>query len=366
MPRRRSVCLLAAIAIAPALVGCSDSTPPPDARPILRDVADVVIVPTYAELAVEAVGLSEAVANLCAAPAGTTLSAAQDAWRKTRDPLKRGEAFAFGPIEELRIDSSIDFWPARAEAVDGALGATEPVTDALIDSAASAAKGLPAIEYLLFDPSGEDESVLTRLADNGGRNCDYLAALARDVAEHAEELHAAWDPAASDYRGQLVNAGDGSTAYPTLHAGVSTLVDNLIQGALLVEGMKLAKPLGKRDGGTPQPDSVESHFSHRGKDEILINLVGIKAVYTTDRRGASLSERVRTQRPDLDDAILAQIDTCTATVGAIATPLETAVVEEPAAVESAFACTKELARLLQVDLATLVGVTPTFTDNDGD
>jgi predicted lipoprotein len=348
------------------LTACSDSETPPDARPILRDVADLVILPTYAELATSTADLSSGLEALCAAPDEAKLATAQEAWRAARAPLKRAEAFAFGPIEDLRVDSTIDFWPARPDTIDDALAATEPVTDALIDSSASATKGLPAIEYLLFDPGGDDAAAIDRLAENGGRNCDYLAALGRDVAEQAARVKEAWDPAGGNYRGKFVDAGAGSDTYPTLQAGVSVLVDNLIQGALLVEGTKLAKPLGKRDGGTPQPDAVEASFSHDGADEIVLTLDGIQAVYQSDQRGASLSERVRSSRPDLDTTILTQIDTCKATVTAISLPLEQAVVDQPAEVESAFACTKELARLLQVDLATLVGVTPTFSDNDGD
>jgi predicted lipoprotein len=136
-----------------------------------------------------------------------------------------------------------------------------------------------------------------------------------------------------------------------------------------MEGMKLATPLGLRDGGVPQPDQAEAPFAERSIEALAHNLEGLQAVYTSTwqgKEGVSLSDDMAQRQPDLNQAILDQIAACREADEAIPRPLTEAVTASPEAVQAAFDCHKELLRLLQADLAAALGVTPTFNDNDGD
>jgi len=353
--------------------GCSsrEVTEGPGYGPVLPVIADVVVVPTYAELVTRAATLVDTTAALCDSPSASHLAGARDAWRSVREPLKNAEAFAFGPMMDLRVDGAVDFWPLRTSDVADALASTEPVTDDLIASSSSSSKGLPVMEYLLFVPEGDDDAVLANLADGGtpGRNCAYLAALARDVHREATIVYDAWRPGAGNFRDELAEAGEGSDTYPKVQDAISVVVDELISLTQEMEGMKLATPLGKQDGGVPQPDEVESRFADHGIADLFANLDGVLAVYTGTRAGqsgTSFSDSMGEHQPYLDEAIRGRIASCRAADDAIPRPLSEAVVSSPEAVQEAFACHKELLRLFQADFAGLLGVTPTFNDSDGD
>jgi len=238
------------------------------------------------------------------------------------------------------------------------------VTDAYIDGLGVSRKGLPVVEYLVF-------GALDRLHAGGEatRACDYAAATARAVVRSADAVIAAWEPDRDDFRGELIDAGIGSTTYSQLSEPLNDAANAIFIAIERVEGIKLAKPLGKRDGGIAQPDAVESRFSDNSIADLLDSLDGAQAAYESTRdgvTGASFRTLIAGIDATLDADVRARFDQCRADVSAIAPPLRTAVETSPGEVEVAFSCTKELLRLFKVDIAGALGVTTTFGDVDGD
>lgn len=374
---------LSMVGLTGACGGGSDTSPSGDAAPqldpqaVLRDLGDVVIVPTYRELHARAQTLTGAARALCTtAPSADTLAAAQDAWRAVRVPWKQSEAFAFGPVADLRIDTAVDFWPIRTTSVDAELAKTTPVPEDYAATLGDTVRGLPVLEYLLFDAEGGDEAVLARLIaqdeegnDQPSRTCDYALALAVDIELRARTLLEAWEADGGDFAGELARAGMGSQAYPERAQAINAVVNAFVQLVQEVEGIKLATPLGLRDGGTPQPQTAESWRSANSRQDALDNLAGVRSMYTTtygERSGASFHDAVAVLDAELDAAILAQMDAAEAALRAIELPLAQAVVDTPEAVDAAFQSTKELLRLMSVDMVNVLGVTLSFSDNDGD
>jgi predicted lipoprotein len=349
-----------------------DARPAVDPQLVLRDLGEVVILPGYRELHQRAQALLGATRTLCTTPAADTLDAAQEAWRATRVPWKRSEAFAFGPVKDLRIDTAVDFWPARVSSIEAELAKADPVPETYAATLGDTLKGLPVMEYILFDHDGGDDAVLARLQDAGGqptRTCQYVVALAVDLELRVKTLLEAWDPASGNFAAELATAGIGSTVYVDRAKAISAVVNAFVLLVQTVEGIKLATPLGLRDGGTPQPQAAETWRSDNSRQDILDNLAGVRSMYTTSfdgRTGTSFHDAVATLDPALDAAIMAQFDAADAAVAAIALPLDQAVIEAPETVDAAFQSVKELFRLMAVDMVAVLGVTLSFSDNDGD
>ncbi|WP_428268346.1 imelysin family protein [Haliangium sp.] len=379
-PSRVVVALTAAVLAA----ACASSESPPqqqdaaaspDPQAVLRDLGEIVIVPTLSEFHVSAQALTTATRALCEAPDADRLTAARDAWRAARSPWKRSEAFAFGPVVDLRIDSAVDFWPIRLSSVQAELALDTPVPEDYVATLGDTLKGMPVMEYILFDTTdgGGDEALLARLtqADSteGSRTCDYLVALAVDVELRAKYLYEAWDAGSGDFVGELARAGEDSTVYPERAMAISAVVNAFVQLVQQVEGDKLAAPLGLRDGGVPQPQAAETWRSDNSRQDILDNLAGVRSMYTTTyggSSGASFQGAVAAIDPALNASILAQFDAAEAAVGAITVPLDQAVADTPNDVDTAFQASKELLRLMAVDMVNTLGVTLSFSDNDGD
>lgn len=70
--------------------------------------------------------------------------------------------------------------------------------------------------------------------------------------------------------------------------------------------------------------------------------------------------------PPLSAEVDEQFERTIAALEAIDQPLAVAVIEEPATVEAAYTEAKALVVLLKADMANHLGITITFSDNDGD
>src|SRR5690606_34565165 len=124
-------------------------------------------------------------------PTHEALLGAQQAWLATADSWERLEAVSVGPTLERRSARRIDFRPARPRSIRAAInahgkGRTPPSARAL-ERVGAPAKGLPALEWLLWDPA-----VPTHAA-----GCRYAIGLAQDVQREADALAEAHAEAAT-------------------------------------------------------------------------------------------------------------------------------------------------------------------------
>jgi len=347
------------------LVGCSESSPArvDTRRELLKGLGEQVFLPNYVEFEEDAAAIEATVAALCEDPTEETLAAVRDAWWASRAPWKRNETVAFGPYEPPdAFGSSIDFWPCRPDSVTVVLDGTEPIDSSLLGAAA---KGLPPIEYLLYEP---DVDVVAESA-SGSRRCEYLATLSGALASDATGIRRAWDPAEGDFLGELVNAGRGSSEYDSIEMALGDVINRLVYDVEAARNAKLGAPLGNRTEGVPQPGVAESQFSGRSLEDVRDTVRGVEQVcFGADVEDAqSLARYLKgIKRGDLVSALEVAFAASHDALDAIPEPLATAIVEDPASVQAAIDAIGEIQRLIQADVINAMGLMLTFTDADGD
>lgn len=376
-------CLLAALvssatAVMPGGVACTvhevSGTPEEafDERPMLRHQADAVALPAMRALAAESTALSTATAALEAAPTEATLAEAQAAWRRARAAWMHTSVFAFGPAKAL--ESRID-WPADASKLDAIVADDRELDAAAVASLGASERGLGAIEVLLF-AAGDADDVADVLAaiEATPRRAELARALSADVAAASAELDQAWEPGGGGYADELATAGEGSASYPARKDGTDAIVNETIFVTEIVLDA-IATPLGLRHDGVPQPDLVHSPRADASIDDALAQLDAVGATYLGgwgDGGGPVAAEGglsdlvVARGSADLDADVRDALVRARAAVTAIPAPLRSAVTDDPAAVQRAYDEVRELKRLLASDVATAVGTTLGFSDNDGD
>ena len=112
---------------------------------------------------------------------GCTGSAVRQRFVATLLAWDRLSTVAIGPLIERRSPRRIDFMPTRPEAIERAIELA-PKGEEGMQRIGSAAKGLPALEWLLF-----------KRADKTGAACRYAAEVAADIAVEAKILADAFD-----------------------------------------------------------------------------------------------------------------------------------------------------------------------------
>ena len=348
----------------PAATATPAATPTPEKAgrgAVLQSLTARVIRPGYAAAANAAAALHQSAESLCAAPSPAGLAAAQDAWRAARQAWLRTESYRFGPAMERRSASLVDWHPVALDEIEARLAGGERMTGERVREYLPATqRGLGAAEHLLFGP-GRD--ALADGGDGAPARCAYLTALtAVAQAETAGIL--------ADWRGDGANPGyagfyDGTAASSLLDREAEAIaVRSLVFQGRAIASMRLAPALGL--DGPADAAAIPAGAADNSRADLLSQLDGIAALYGGADGGLGLSHRVRMLSADTDARMLAAIESSSAAVrglgGSLTARLETA----PAEVQAVYDRLKEMQRILNTEIVSLLGVSVGFADTDGD
>lgn len=179
--------------------------------------------------------LVPAVAALCQAPAAdgrAVLESARTAWLATARAWEQLSAVSVGPVIARRSQRAIDFTPTRPALIEKAIAA-QPQGAKAFERIGTPAKGLPALEWLLW----------TRPAQPGSPACGYAHEVAQDVARDSAALAKAFaDAAATDWGAE--DEQEGSTQ------AISEFVNQWVGGIERLRWAQMDKPLRAAGSGS--------------------------------------------------------------------------------------------------------------------
>jgi len=225
----------------------------------------------YGELQQRSVALRDAVAALCVEPGSAErLAAARTAWRQAAIAVRYLEAWPLGPTLEVRALPRMDFWPTRVPQIEAAV-ADQGRGTLDLKQVGVTARGLPALEYLLFD-TGRGTPALA-----GAAHCQYAQRLAAEVAELSTELNAAWQQWSSS--AALADADKAK-------ALVSDTLNVVVAALNGMRARKLARPAAAPRQPPPAP-TWEAWRSGATRDHLLATLAGVRAVLAGDDAAGS-------------------------------------------------------------------------------
>ncbi|GAB4582019.1 MAG: hypothetical protein Fur0022_47710 [Anaerolineales bacterium] len=330
-------------------------TPQFDRQVMLGNVANAVILPAHKTFVAETAILDAQANAFVAAPSAESLAVLQDAWLNATLAWKKVELYSFG--ETMLLHTSIEKRPANDKFIEEFI-ATEPqIDEVFIEGIGSTAKGLPAIEYLIFDSDGDTARLLERFADS--QRGAYLTALTAYLHTRAEALYAYWSPGGGNYVQTFTEAASDGT---DLQGSISLLANELIALNEMLIRDKIGRPLGKSSYGDPHPEFAESYLSGHSLELAIANVEAMQMAFHAglDEYLVFLGGQV------LAEQISTQFDTTLSDLRAIDVPLEEAVLTQPEKVERAYESLRSLLTLFKTDMVNQLGITITFNDNDGD
>jgi predicted lipoprotein len=324
--------------------GGGAATSVPTSGPDLPAVVDDLIVPRYDAFRTEANALDGAIAALCAQPGSEPLDAARQQWTATREAWRQTVAFGVGPAMTLRTPSAVDFATSEAK-VQEVLDGADPVTTESVADLGANARGLGAIEQLLF---GEGSDTLT--GSEGARRCSYANETAALVTEAAGAVSAAWTDGSTDRSDFLADeAMARDELYNQLIATLQSVADKRLKVAV------------GYDDVAPNPEAADTGPAQRGLDDMVAELDGALASYdamlAADLEAASADAATRT-RGGLSDG--------RDTLAALPRPLAAAIESDLPAAQEALVDLQDAKRALATEVASLLGLTLTFSESDGD
>lgn len=336
-------------------------SPPQDYGSLLEVVTEQVILPEHRDFVAKAQALGEATQALADTPDEDSLAAAQGAWRDARRAFRLLDALHFGTQTALIIVSSIDVFPIDETGIEAMATGTGAVDDQAVKNAGGRKKGFLGLEYLLFPPA---DGISPVLADDEAaeRRRALALAMAHEIRSWAERLANEWEPSEGNYAQQVTLAGKGGAVYATQRAAVDDMVGGVGWALELVVGERLAQPLGRKTGGTPDPSLDATRRSDNSVADMQASLDGVIAMYS----GEGFSAVVKGKSAALDQRVSDELTDGKAKLDAIPAPFAGSVVDDTARVQAAFDATSGLKRTWNTDVSSALGATVKPGDNDGD
>jgi predicted lipoprotein len=324
---------------------------------LLMSVQKQVILPAYGRFATAADNFKQDTIRYCSQDKRADLRALQESWRAAMTAWQETAAYAFGPITLYDLSALVNYPTIRKSKIDYWL---EPggrrATAETIKTYSVQGKGLGTLEYLLFDETIE----------RNPEHCAYLSALADDLQASADRILRLWqtDPL------PLSAAGTDATQMQR-----QQLLDEFLNAALhameMVKDDKLGIPLGKKHDGAIQPDAVESRRSGHSLQNIRANVISLQntfygGIIREPQQFGLKTYLHKTGKQAVAEALEQNLQQLVLELERIPDPLQTAIREQPATVETAYRSLAALCNMLETDVLPAFDVQPGFNAKDGD
>ncbi len=328
-------------------------------KAMLENITYNIILPTHQAFLETTEPLERAVQILVQSPDAVSLSSAQAAWRESIIAWQQSNLFAIGGLDLMilhnQIAKSINIGQIEKLIKEG-----EKINEIYVENAGSSAKGLLALEYLLFNEEG-DEAVLEVLASDA--HAAYALALAENIQSKANSLYDFWTADDNAYIKRFI-AADEKTSQ--IQRTVNKLANEMMSYSETLTSMKLAAPLGLNETATPNFEDVEGIRSESAIAQIESNLQILFKTFTGEQGLGFDDYLIDVGEAQLVTDMLNSLEEALDALSMLNNSLPDVIAENPEALEKTYEASKNFLIMTSVDMANQLGITVTFSDNDGD
>ncbi len=357
------------------LIGCGDSSdcPNPQDCPDLEETVDLaelrqeiaihltnnLILPAYQDLSEKSVALNQAATTFSADATDENLSNLKTAHQALWYCWQKTSLFYFGPIVNNGLRAGINTYPTDPDKIEaniltgtyqlGSLGNQD-------------AEGLPALDYLLNNEDG-----ITPLGEFTQERLDYISTLTTAIFEQVQNVEADWNNGSfkDNFTGTNTTGTDVGSAMGLIVNGIDLHFQRFVRDG------KIAIPAGLRSAGIPRPFAVEALYGKYSTSLLLSSLNAYKDYFNGKsiirNDGPCILEYLRKiDQPVLADQIdnhfTILIDKVELLDASIAQQIE---IDNEALIE-VFRSMQDLIAIFKSDMASVMGISITNQDNDGD
>ncbi len=326
---------------------------------LVTDLTATQVLPNVTTFAAQTKTLETAISQFVTTPTAMTLVAAQEAWKVTSQAYAKLYIVNIGVPKTQFMHEQLYNWPAFQIAIDKEINATTAIDVAQLSTKA---KGLTAIEYLLFNTQNSSTATILEAFNTVPKRTVYLTAVTTELNVQANRLHEIWSTDGENYAATLnTNTASG------LQSSVNMIFNGLFNVVETIKKAKLGKPAGLENTSSTNAETLEAFRSETSLALMEHNIQSVQLVYFNPK-GLGISDYVKaiSKNEDINTRMQVQFDLIATAFAAIKTPLHTAIDTEKDAIENLYTPIKTLAVLLKTDVSSALSIVITPTDNDGD
>jgi predicted lipoprotein len=273
-------------------------------------------------------------------------------------------SFEFGPAMDHSLRSIMNTYPTSVNIVEANIVSGNYD---LFSAANIAAKGLPAVEYLIYGTQMSDQNIIDAFSTgtNWVQRRTYLNDVINQLNVAVTNVSNAWGN--TGYHQLFVNA-DGIA----VGSSTSLLINSMVLDfEKYIRDGKVGIPVGVRSLGTPNPNKVEAYYSKKSLELLKESLLRYKSVFNgIDKSGANglgLDDYLsHTGGGSISQNINKQLDEALQKLNELSGPLSQDVVNNKEKVKNVYTELQKTIVLLKVEMPSALSVLITYQDSDGD
>jgi len=252
---------------------------------MLVDLVAQGVVPVVDVFEANLVQLNTKVGEYCGEISNQTkLGAAESAWQSVMAPLQQLQVMKFGPNADLDngLTSFYDWETANPYNIDISIAKNALFGNGLPSS--DNEKDLVAIEYVLFapgviqtyeDPTKENSNVKnwregSTATEIQQDRCNYAKLITTDMENRSATLKSSW------------SQFDLSSVSSSKQVAANEVAQALFYVDKKTKDLKVKALLPQEGSDSFNANKIESEFAHIGKEHIIENLKGLKAIFTAN------------------------------------------------------------------------------------
>lgn len=334
---------------------------------MLTSIVDNVIFPAQEAFVDATVQLEADVTVFVDEPSVENLAMVQASWRHTSNMWEEIDIYAFD-LQMQSAHNQVDKPPVNEEFVADILSGGEDITEEYVEGLGSTSRGLPAVEYLIFNPEMTDEDIVATFEDS--HRADFLVALSQNLIRKAEDIQSYWSEDGRNYAQTFIEQDqEGGIVRGT----INMIANNMFYFLEEDLQMGLGEPSGIATGTDPQPELVMSPRSGQSLQSILHHVISMHRIFNggdsddavgfadyLDFLGAEFDGR------PLSEVINERFENTINSMEAIEQPLEVAVVENPEQIAEVYENMRQLVIPIRADMGSQLGILITISSRDGD
>lgn len=358
--------------------GDDDPTPNPNPEPkdnlletrkaLVQNVANEIIIPYYQALKTASDNLSQAVEDFTQAPDEAKLVTTQTALKETWLAWQDAAIYQFGPAVSVTFRNSMNTYPTDDTQIEENIATGDYILGALDNKAAV---GLPAVDYLLHSAAADNAAVVELFLSsaNAANRITYLKDLTNSIQSKVESTLNGWLASGDNY---VANFTADDALGTDVGSSLGLLVNAIDQHfQRFARDGKVAIPAGVRSAGIPRPKATEAFYAGYSVELLIANLKAYERLYlgigSNDQDETGLHDYlIELEAEDLANDIKDQFATTIKAAEELSDPLSATIETNLDDVINVFLEMQKLVPLIKTDMASIMGITITNEDNDGD
>ncbi len=339
-----------------------------DRAQMLENYGQNIIIPAYTAFQDSVDQLSTAADSFAAEPTTDRLESLQSELKDARLAWQRVNLFQFGPAEMRVLRTSLNTYPTDTARIEDNIESGDYTLGSVSNQAAA---GFPALGYLLHGVGADRQEIAAayREEPDASDRMQYMVDNVVFVKQLTDQVTSSWQAGQGDYIGTFLSEENaGTDAGSSMGMMINAFV---LHYERFIRDGKIGIPSGVRSAGVPRPRSTEAYYAGYSSELALENMKTVKRFYVGRglevEDGLGLHQNIKALGAgELANEIQTELDSAIDEVSALNDPLSQQIQNDNEAVQSTFQEVQELVGLFKADMTSVLGVTITYQDNDGD